>query len=1659
MKKHLYFIASVFCPFFLSGVMAQEIERMSSILPVDEEIEQIDYATVDVKSIMDKTINMPMLKAPIGFTPDMINNRPIPNPIEKVGLIKPPYANSQGSVKLAYDFEFTPAKNGEVPDFRLSYDSRGGYGLLGMGWDMLLPKVVVDTTVENWKENYGACFLNGQRFIPVNDDSKLALDQDQDVEYRKEINPYDCKLFRHSRISYERDEDGKVVKDEDGKGKLQGVYIYWELVNHDGRRMVFGNVKNPFHFEEKKDDKKEDKKDEFANNSRLLRKSVPEDGEAVPDTIVAEWNISYQHDFYGNYVDYMYKLSNGMPFVDSITVGNANKIPHTIIKFGYKEQVEGADSVVHYKNYGMNYSLGQLLESIDFSYESDTEAGKYDYLRGYHFGYVRGVPAERFRNHAKVLKSIKQIDDQKHDYATHVLDYYDDKDDIRRRKEYYRNTQDKSVLPFLIDRSLLIKNIHNPLGGCMTFDYKTSDYRLKLSDLPKEEASLSQSSAGDDGIEYAPIEPIKYPVDSFGHIMVMSVLRVSNGIQNFVHDTFDYKRQVWNLDSTQFFGFDEVQTHVLDPQTRERVKSWVKEYDLLDPQLRDNLISAKLFDAKMSGEMKTFALKYDIKENGKFYNVNLLENEIKYPATNEYTYLKISYLHERETGLLLNLSVYTQNNWVGQTVNFAYLKEEDTYGGMWGLLDSIGTHFQEKLKIFAVSFKYEDSRNPDRVTSLTQDVIGGQITGDVPTHSVTTTFRYDADGNMIQVIYPKDANGANMKVDYLYDRRFNMYLNRVENSLGYRTELSDYDYHYGVPRSFTDRNGMRMEQNTDGLGHVISITAPYELERNAEPTLKYEFSLAEPPALLNDSDFYPFRVTLTTDAPEFILDNTYGKESLLKVLSYFYKIPDKEIAGIDEAGILHKFNVCTTPWNESDKKKDIIVKLDSADASKCLCKDSTDNLAYSVKATNLKGETMAFADGLGRIAQTKQLRSVTSVEVEGYTKDKPKDQHLVTFADDEPMYLYGKVYGQFAGEISKRRSYLRGGKLLNVRSYNEYGLLSSEKNAEGTLLATHSYQMNGAIVYHKKNTPTYLEKTDEVDFDGLLLREKFLSSTEGQDSLCRRTYDKMGRLTEISENGKSTSYKYDMRGLAIKISDPTNGTRDLTYDDAGNLISISKNGKEIVKYKYELNQLVSVEYPDFPYKNVRFSYGDKNAKYNRVGQIAYVEDAVGVQEFFYGSMGEVTKVRRSIVAPNRPIRTYEMTWDYNSFNYLMRMTYPDQEMLSYTYDYNGFPLTVTGSKSYAYKYVRDAGYDLFGRPTYLSYCNGEKTFYSYNDDQKSKVQKVYSERDAEVTMVAASRDRVSGDNSTVETELFGNLFDKKFDKTSSRWVYSEKPFDDKTTYSNEEGGNVSYKLSSEQYVLHSSTNDVSFTQTDLEFPGNSSMGKTYSFDEDGRLITENMEQVLNPEGSAEIRNDGGFLTTYWYDYKGYPVISTAGGSEGIYVNGESFSSLEAPSLKFQLNKYFSMDDTTSYTKHIYFGDKEVVRKAGDNESYGQNPEREERAGTYFAGAKSDYKDLYDRSAKAFKDRYALLNLDLELDPLPYRDGKDFEPVAQEEESSDGELKSSNINQKMDKYEEYQYYFHRIDGDSLYYLTNLRASLEDVIIMTPFESKRLFKYVK
>ena len=146
-----------------------------------------------------------------------------------------------------------------------------------------------------------------------------------------------------------------------------------------------------------------------------------------------------------------------------------------------------------------------------------------------------------------------------------------------------------------------------------------------------------------------------------------------------------------------------------------------------------------------------------------------------------------------------------------------------------------------------------------------------------------------------------------------------------------------------------------------------------------------------------------------------------------------------------------------------------------------------------------------------------------------------------------------------------------------------------------------------------------------------------------------------------------------------------------------------------------------INYPDHPENNVKYYYGGRNASQNRIGRLMLREDGTGVIEYFYGKMGEVTKTRRTMIVPNQAIATYVTQWTYDSHNRLLEMIYPDEEKITYSYNLGGQLTHVRGYKSYGYDYVNKIGYDKFEQRTYLKYCNGAETFYSY-DPQRRRLQ-------------------------------------------------------------------------------------------------------------------------------------------------------------------------------------------------------------------------------------------------------------------------------------------------------------------------------------------------
>jgi len=156
-----------------------------------------------------------------------------------------------------------------------------------------------------------------------------------------------------------------------------------------------------------------------------------------------------------------------------------------------------------------------------------------------------------------------------------------------------------------------------------------------------------------------------------------------------------------------------------------------------------------------------------------------------------------------------------------------------------------------------------------------------------------------------------------------------------------------------------------------------------------------------------------------------------------------------------------------------------------------------------------------------------------------------------------------------------------------------------------------------------------------------------------------------------------------------------------------------------IRYVYELERLDSIVYPIFDENNVNYDYGASGADNNTAGRITIQTDATGSQEFEYGPLGEITKNTRSIQIPDQIDRTYITQWEYDTWNRLTSITYPDGEEVHYNYNPGGLLDNVYGDKlGTEYPYVNELGYDQFEQRVYLQYGNGTETTYDYEDDRR-----------------------------------------------------------------------------------------------------------------------------------------------------------------------------------------------------------------------------------------------------------------------------------------------------------------------------------------------------
>lgn len=215
-------------------------------------------------------------------------------------------------------------------------------------------------------------------------------------------------------------------------------------------------------------------------------------------------------------------------------------------------------------------------------------------------------------------------------------------------------------------------------------------------------------------------------------------------------------------------------------------------------------------------------------------------------------------------------------------------------------------------------------------------------------------------------------------------------------------------------------------------------------------------------------------------------------------------------------------------------------------------------------------------------------------------------------------------------------------------------------------------------------------------------------------------YDPLQQLVRVTDDKNNvTTSAYDDFGRRTVLDSPDSGRTTTAYDLAGNAIrkttaKLAAAGKS-VQYDYDFNRLAAVKYPLFTDNNITYTYGAPGAPGNGAGRVTAISDAAGTVSRSYGPLGEVTAETRTVPGQGSHTEVFTTKYAYDTWNRVLRLTYPDGEVLSYHYNSGGLVDSATGVKATdTYQYLKRLDYDKFDQRVLLDTGNGTRTTYSYN---------------------------------------------------------------------------------------------------------------------------------------------------------------------------------------------------------------------------------------------------------------------------------------------------------------------------------------------------------
>ncbi|ORC38362.1 hypothetical protein B4O97_00980 [Marispirochaeta aestuarii] len=372
--------------------------------------------------------------------------------------------------------------------------------------------------------------------------------------------------------------------------------------------------------------------------------------------------------------------------------------------------------------------------------------------------------------------------------------------------------------------------------------------------------------------------------------------------------------------------------------------------------------------------------------------------------------------------------------------------------------------------------------------------------------------------------------------------------------------------------------------------------------------------------------------------------------------------------------------------------------------------------------------TAVTSDGLGRIIQTAR-------EGEVHTKGTGWNcSGAIVFDGAGRVVQEGQtVFTGGTGEFFSNLPPLAGLKNPTGTSYDPLDRVVSivlpddPEDPEDDAIISVSYRVEAANLLEIKTDP--LGNITETIKDPRGNIRELRKKAPGGELLKRASYE-YSALNELIrsleyqlETGISypVDYAYDLAGRRTLIESPDAGRITFEYDEAGNPLKkvdsrLRAKGQSI-RYSYDgHNRLIRIEYPETADTTFEYGTGSQTDE-NQAGRLVRRSDSSGTIEYRYGKLGEVLFAGRSLnrLSPGAPAKSAETGFVCDYLGRLESITYPDTEVVSYSYTAGGQVNHVEGvSKGTTTVYIEEIGYDEYGQRVYMEYGNKVVTEYSYN---------------------------------------------------------------------------------------------------------------------------------------------------------------------------------------------------------------------------------------------------------------------------------------------------------------------------------------------------------